>query len=320
MKSPTVIVAGTRFGEPVIEREELAEFSATVTLMDEKNIQSADIILAGSGVQLNAELIETLPHCGVIVRYGVGLDNVDVAAATAKNIVVSYLPNYATDEVANHNVALILACQRKLFAGLNTVRNGEWGIGGVRPINAAGSSIAGIIGFGRIGQAVAKRLIPFGYEIWVSDPVVSDDVVAEYGAKRVEMPALLASADIVSLNAPLTKDTKHLINKNSLATMKATACIVNTSRGGLIDQDALIEALQNGTIAAAGLDVYEKEPLAADHPIRQVENAILTPHMAWYSNQGTERMRRQGCQEAARALRGEVPLNCVNPHLMGSSS
>lgn len=314
-------VVVTDYGFPNLdpERAVLEPLGATVDGHQAKT--AAEVIDAGRDADallvqwapITAEVIDALDRCRVLVRYGIGVDNVDLAAAAAKGLVVCNVPDYCLDEVADHTMALALATARQLSAIDARVRSGTWKITPDAPMPSFRASTFGLVGFGRIAQAVAARARAFGFRIAAYDPFASPDALAALGVEALPLDQLLAEADILSLHAPLTPETKHLINADSLATMKPTARIVNTSRGGLIDGAALAEALANGVVAGAALDVFEAEPLPDDHPLRSAPNVILTSHVAWYSEQSLPALQRLAAEEAARVLRGESPKNPVRP-------
>lgn len=319
-----IAILGTRFGAPTIEESELSAFSPELIVdsaatAEELLAAAKDsvAVLAGAPPKFTRDVLAQLPNLKTIVRYGVGIESIDLEAATEHGIIVANVPDYATEEVSLHAVSLILAGVRKLLTAHNAIKNGIWQVATVRPLFSTENQTAGIIGFGKIGQAVARKLRPFGFELLVFDPYATESALAEHGAKSVALAELLEKSDVISLNAPLTDSTRHIINADALKQMKSTAFIVNTGRGGLIDEYALAEALENGEIAGAGLDVLETEPIQSDHPLLKSDKVILTPHMAWYTNQAAERMRRLACQEVVRVLNGEKPLNLVNPDVLG---
>jgi D-3-phosphoglycerate dehydrogenase len=261
---------------------------------------------------INAAVITSLARCKVIVRYGIGVDNVDLAAAKAKGIPVCNVPDYGIDEVAGHAVSLGLALARQLPQIDARVRAGTWKITPDRPMPALGTMTFATAGFGRIARAAHRMMAGFGGPRMAYDPFVSAEAMKEAGVEKVDLDDLFARSDILSLHSPLTPETKHLVNAARLAAMKPTAIIVNTARGPLIDTVALSAALHAGTIGGAGIDVFETEPLAADHPLRSAPRALLTSHVAWYSESSIPRLQKLAAEEAARVLRGETPRNQVN--------
>jgi len=260
-----------------------------------------------------AEVINELQQCKVIVRIGIGTDNVDLNAARDRGIPVCNVPDYCIDEVADHSMALTLALARHLSAIDQRVRSGTWKIVPDAPMPSFASMTFATVGFGRIARAVLDRARGFRFKLAAFDPFQDDDAFAKAGVTRLTLGDLFTSADIISLHSPLTPETHHLINTERLQQMKNTAIVVNTARGGLIDTNALAEALQAGDIAGAGLDVFETEPLPDDHPLRNCPNALLTSHIAWYSDQSVPTLQRKAAEEVVRALRGEPLLHRVNP-------
>ncbi len=279
-----------------------------------KACKNADGIL-NRAAPMTARVITTLNKCRVIARYGVGVDNVDVQAATARKIVVANVPDYCNDEVSTQTVTLMLALARKIVSHDKAVRGGAWDIGSSDPIYRTAGRTVGLVGLGRIARAVAAKLGGFGMKIVATDPFVTPEQAREIGVDLVEMDALLAASDFVSLHAPLTDDTRKMINGETLAKMKPTAFLVNTSRGGLIDQRALIEALKARVIAGAALDVYEVEPLEPDSPLKELDNVILTDHAGWYSEDSIVELQTRAAKAVAAVLSGARPESVVNPQV-----
>ena len=318
-----VAILGARFGSLDIEAEELAPLGVQIVqgtgvTTDEIAQVAGDAaaILAGSGPRFTRDVIAQLPLCRAIVRYGVGTETIDVSAATDMGILVVNVPEYCVEEVATHTLALILACVRKLLVGHRDAIAGRWQVTGVRPMFSTENQVLGLIGLGRIGHAVARKAQTFGFQVLVFDPYVSSEKAIELGATRVELDELLSRSDVVSLHSPDTPETHHIINAATLKRMKPTAFLVNASRGGLVDEPALLEALNHGSIAGAALDVLENEPVPPDHPLLKSERCLVTPHMAWYTEQSIERMRRLASREVARVLKGQLPISLVNPQVL----
>jgi D-3-phosphoglycerate dehydrogenase len=274
-------------------------------------VKEADGILLGARFQLDKHRIDQLQRCKVIARYGVGVDNVDVKAALQRGITVTMVPDYGTEEVANHAFALLLALHRRLVDYDKAVRDGL--VTPTRPVRIPRLSVCtlGVIGFGRIGQAVVRRAKSFELEVLVSDPVAADDAIQHAGALPCALDDLLVNCDFLSLHVPLDAATRHLLNAASLARMKPGAIVINVARGGLIDEQALAEAIEAGTIAGAGLDVTEFEPLPVDHALRNLPGVILTPHIAWLSDGARADLQRKAAEEVARVLGGAEPLHPV---------
>ena len=262
---------------------------------------------------ITAAVINGLNQCRVIVRYGIGVDNVDLAAAKARGIPVCNVPDYCIDEVADHAVALALALSlaRQLPMIDRRVRAGTWKITPDHPMPALSTMTFAAAGLGRIARAVLARAGAFGCRPAAYDPYVKPEVFAANGIMRLTLEEMFRQADVLSLHMPLTPETRHLINPASLAKMKPTAIIINTARGGLVDAVALAEALQAGVIAGAGLDVFDPEPLPMEHPLRRRNTAILTSHIGWFSDQSVPKLKRLAAEEVVRALRGEALRNQI---------
>lgn len=246
------------------------------------------------------------PRCRVVVRYGIGVDNVDLAAARARGLAVCNVPDYCTDEVADHTLALALALHRQLVPIDERTRRGTWRLApATTPLAAPHTLTFATAGFGRIARAVLHRARAFGFRLAAYDPFVDDATLAAAGVRRLDADALFAEADVLSLHLPLTPATRHFVGAERLAQMPAHAILVNTSRGALVDTHALADALGRRVIAYAGLDVFEEEPLPADHPLCASPYALLTSHVAWYSAQSVPRLQRLAAEEAVRGARGE---------------
>ncbi|MBU3182265.1 C-terminal binding protein [Clostridium psychrophilum] len=258
------------------------------------------------------KVFENLKNLKVIIRYGVGVDCVDLESATKHNVYVCNVPDYSVDEVSTHAVTLILTSLRKIQLLSSNVKNGVWDYKISMPIHRMSTLTLGIAGFGRIPRQVAKKANAFGFNIIAYDPFVSEEVIKEYGASKVDFDTLIKNSDIVTIHIPLIKETLHLFNKDIFLKMKKGAYIINTSRGPLIDEKALIFALDNGIIAGAALDVCEKEPIQVDNKLKQYVNVIITPHVAWYSEEAQVDLQRKAGEEVVRVLSGDKPLNCVN--------
>lgn len=247
--------------------------------------------------------------CRIIARYGVGYDNVDVEAATRHGIQVTYVPDYCLDEVADHAMAMLLALARGVPEGSRSVREGGWQVPQAGIHRLAGRRLA-LLGMGRVGQRVARRARAFGLSVVAYDPPA---VNWEEGVERAaSVEEAVAEADFVSLHAPLTADTRHLISAATLALMRRAPVLVNTARGGLVDLEAATRALEEGRLGGLALDVTEVEPLPDDHPLRRDPRALVTPHMAFFSIEAQEELKRRVADEVARALRGEPPRSPVN--------
>lgn len=279
-----------------------------------------DVIEAAQGASallvqwasISRQVLESLPDCKLAVRYGIGVDNVDLDAARELGVAVCNVPDYGIDEVADHAVSLALALGRQLPALDKRLREDTWKMAPVTPMPAFADMTFGTAGFGRIGREVLERARGFKFHLAAYDPFVPDEAFEHAGVQRLSLDDLFAQCDIISLHLPLTAETHHLVEAARLQKMKPHAILVNTARGGLIDTVALAQALQAREIAYAGLDVFEDEPLPSDHPLRDCDNALLTPHVAWYSESSVPRLQRFAAEEIVRGLRGEPLKNQVN--------
>jgi D-3-phosphoglycerate dehydrogenase len=276
--------------------------------------RDADGIITQYG-RFTAAVLTTLARCRVIARYGVGVDTVDLDAATARGIVVANVPDYGTDEVSNHAIGMILALHRQLLGYDRAVRAGRWDFQTGAPIARLTGLTLGIVGFGRIGSAVARKLRPFGLACLATDPYVAD--IPDW-VERVPLPTLLARADVVTLHCPLTAETRHLIDATALARMKPSAVLVNTARGAVVDPVALTAALEAGRLRGAGLDVLEEEPLPAGGPLARLDNVILSPHAAFYSEGSLVELKRKAAEAVVDVLEGRQPRSVVNPAVLGA--
>lgn len=269
---------------------------------------------------INAAVIAALRHCKVIVRYGIGVDNVDLKAAGARGIPVCNVPDYCIAEVADHALALALSLARQIPQTDAVVRSGTWKIIPPSPFPSFRSTTFATAGFGRIARAVLERARSFGFRLAAYDPFVPANAFAEAGVQRLELDALWRESGILSLHLPLTSETRHMVGEASLSRMRGDAIVINTARGGLIDTRALARALVEKRIAGAGLDVFETEPLEADHPLRQAPNVLLTSHTAWYSAGSVPELQRKSAEAVVRAIRGEALVNVVNASFLTRSA
>lgn len=275
-------------------------------------VRGADVAVV-QFAPLTARAIDGLAEGAAIIRYGIGFDNLDIAAANARGVPAGYVPDYCIDEVADHTVALVLTQLRKVAPLDASVRAGQWAAVAVaKPLAAYRETTVGFLGFGQIARAVAERLRPSGFRFVASDPMLDTATASALGVELVDPEALVERVDVLSLHAPATPQTTRFINAERLARMKPTAFIVNTARGVLIDEPALGEALKAGRIAGAALDVFEVEPLPTGSPLRDAPNLILTPHAAWYSSAAIDALQRLVANDisahlAGRPLRRPVP-------------
>lgn len=264
--------------------------------------------------RIDGALMDRMPNLKMISRLGIGYDMVDVAAATERGIAVANTPSYCTEEVAAHTIAMIMNQARGLHAYDAALRAGEWKPVAARPMAVRPSrTTVSVLGFGRIGSLVARGCRALGFRVLVADPYASEERIAAADCEPVSIDEAIAAADILTLHVPLTDTTHHLIDAKSIATMKPGAVIVNTCRGPLIDEAALVDALHSGHLGGAALDVFEAEPLAADAPLRDAPNTLLTPHAAWYSPEALEDLPVHAAENIIRFLAGEPVEAIVNP-------
>jgi len=262
---------------------------------------------------INAEVIGSMTRAKAIVRYGIGVDNVDLAAAKARGIPVCNVPDYCTDEVADQTLAFLLATTRQVVMNANFVREGNWGL--ATPLDrmrALRDLTVGVVGFGRIGREVVARLQAFKCRILVHDPVVRASDLERAGCQSVSLRELLSQADVITLHCPSTSETRGMINRESLAIARPGLILINVARGDLVDSAALTEALQSGHVSAAALDVFAPEPIPVGHPIRRMNNVIIASHIASCSVPAVRKLRETAANLAAMALRGERLPNVVN--------
>jgi len=275
----------------------------------------ADAIL-NCYAKMTARVIERLPRCRIIARYGIGVDNVDLAAASRAGIVVTNVPDYCVDEVSDHALALLLSLARQVVEADRAVRSGRWDPVAHAGIRRLRGRTMGLIGFGKIARALASKVKPLGMRLLACDPYLDAGLLASHGAEAADLDRLLAEADVLSIHVPLSPETTRLIGERELARMKPTALLINTSRGGIVDEKALAAALEAGRLAGAALDVLSPEPPAPDHPLRRAPNVIFTPHLAFYSRESVAELQTKAAEEVARALRGEPPRSPVNPEVL----
>ena len=298
-------------GVEVIPRETLdANTSANL-------LSRLDALLVVSA-SIREEVIAKLDQCRVISRYGTGTDNVDVAAATRRGIVVTNVPDFCLSEVAEHTLALLLGVARKLLVMDRATRNGNWQARVKEPVRRIAGRRLGLVGFGNIARQVAARARAFGLDLVACDPFLNTSAAAALSVRPVSFQELLETSDFVSLHVPLTSETRHMIGEAELRSMMPCAVLINTARGALIDERALVIALSEGWIDGAGVDVYEElsmfdvPPAFKDHPLFGLSNVLLSPHTAACSEDSLEQLMRDGAKEACTVLAGNWPAHCVN--------
>lgn len=313
---PSALVLPHIFADLAPERSVLEPLGITVidgSGMDEAALldraADADALLVQTPRRADAALIGSLGRCRVIGAYGVGYDHIDVAAAAARGITVVHVPDYGTEEVAEHTLALVLACLRGLPRLAAAGREGRWDYTDSGPLHRIASRTLGVIGLGRIGGRVAEKARAFGLRVLACDPYIPADTFAARGAEARSLEALLAESDVVTVHTPLTAETRGLMNAHTFGQMRRGSVFVNCARGPVVDVAALLAALDEGRVASAGIDVLPEEPPAADHPLRHDARVLLTPHSAWYSEESKLALKRLVAEDIARVLAGR-PARC----------
>jgi D-3-phosphoglycerate dehydrogenase / 2-oxoglutarate reductase len=287
---------------------------------DEFMAQAADCdaLLNTYAGPISGDVIAKMPNCKIIARYGIGVDTIDLDAATEAGVIVTNNPSYCVEEVAEDAMALLLACARKIVVFDRLVRNGRWELPPGKPIFRVSGSTLGLVGFGNIARLVAARAAAFGMRVLYFDPFVKQGQF-DVPATRVDFDQLLQESDYVSLHPPLTPNTRKMMDDAAFSKMKRTAFLINCSRGPVVDSDALVRALDAKAIAGCALDTTDPEPLPNPHPLRGRENVIINPHAAWYSEQAMAGLQAGAPNEVRRVLSGEWPVNVVNPAVRGKT-
>jgi D-3-phosphoglycerate dehydrogenase len=307
-----------------VERKTLAGIAELTPLQTKKpeeflpQAADCDALLNTYAGPITADVMARMPRCKIIARYGIGVDTIDLEAATQAGIIVTNNPTYCIEEVAEHTMALLLACARKVAFYDRLVRAGRWEVPPGKPLYRLAGSTLGLIGFGNIARQVAVRATAFGMRVLYADPFVKEGEFKEPG-RKMDLHDLLGESDFVSVHPPLTPQTRKFINDEMLARMKPTAFLINCSRGPIVDTEALVRALDGKKIAGCALDTTDPEPLPDPHPLRGRENVIINPHAAWYSEQAMVGLQAGAPGEVRRVLTGEWPVNVVNKAVKGKS-
>ncbi len=317
---PRVVITDWTFTDLDIEKQLLQ--SKDIELIGQQCKLEAELIALVSDAdavitqfaKINANVIGAMKKARAIVRYGIGVDNVDLEAARSRNIPVCNVPDYCMDEVADHTLAFILATTRQVVPNTLHLRGGKWGLPvPLTAMQTLKTLTVGVIGFGRIGREVVRRLLAFKCRVLLFDPVVPAAEIAKAGAEAAaSLDALLAQSDIVTPHCPSTPQTRRMFNTETFAQMKPGAIFINVGRGDLVDSTALVAALQSGKLGAAALDVFDPEPIPADHPILKLPNVILAAHIASASPAAVKRLRETATSIAALAVHGQPLPNIVN--------
>jgi len=324
MRHPVIAVSDSVFPNLNPAREVLSRVGAELLLAEASTPQAimqvardADALLV-TYAKVTAEMIGQMTGCRIIARFGIGVDNVDIVAATNASIVVTRVPDYCIDEVSDHTMALLLALARKIPFANSRAHAGRWEMPAVVPIHRLRGSVLGLVGFGRISQSVAPKAKAFGLRVISYDPFVSEETMKCAGVEKVDFSELVRVSDHISIHTPLVPETNHLFNADVFRRMKPTAHLINTARGSIVDEEALAQALDQGHLSGAALDVLSPEPPSTS-PLFGRDNVILTPHMSFYSAESLNELQSKAAEEVVRVLTGEAPRNPLNPEALQSS-
>ncbi len=322
MDAPLIAVADSPFPDLDPARQVLSELGASLVMADEPTLEGilkvasqADALLVTYG-KITAEVIAGLEKCKVIGRFGLGVDNIDVEAATRAGIAVVYVPDYCVDEVSDHAMALLLDLARKVSFSNQLVQSGRWEMSAVAPLSRLRGRTLGLAGFGRIPRALAPKAQAFGLKVITCDPYVDKAVAGALDVEIVDFKTLLKTSDYLSIHVPMMPETKHLFNADAFSQMKPEALIVNTARGPLVDTDALARALDAGQLAGAALDVMPVEPPPDNSPLLGRDNVILTPHTAFYSMEALAELQTKAARGVVDVLTGKKPVYPINPDVL----
>jgi D-3-phosphoglycerate dehydrogenase len=275
-------------------------------------VEHADAVLVNLH-KINNKIIQQMKNCKIISRYGVGVDNVDIDAATEKKIWVAHVPDYCVEETADHALALLLTCAHSIAFKDKLIREGMWNLEDRFPVARMNMCILGIIGYGKTGRSLHRKVSGLGLSrVLVCDPYVSEEEITKLNGIKVELDELLRKADFISLHVPLNDQTFHLLGNEEIGKMKSGAVVINTSRGAVIDEKALAAALENKRIMSAGLDVFEREPLPLESPLRKLSNVVLTDHTSYYSIQSRQELKMRTARNVLEVLKHGRPLYAVN--------
>ncbi|RMB62131.1 C-terminal binding protein [Tessaracoccus antarcticus] len=307
-----------------LENEVARAGGATLVLTQSRS--AAELVANAAGAEgivvqyasITAEIMDALPSLRVIGRYGVGVDSVDVQAATKRGIAVCNVPDYGTESVSDHAIGLTLAAARGVARLDRGLRNGSFDLVAVRPLHQIAGRVFGVIGMGLIGTATARKAAGLGYRVIGHDVAAEPGTTGPDGVPMVSFEELLGQSHVVSLHTPLNEITRGMIGAAEFATMRTDAILVNTSRGAVVDSDALVDALATGAIQGAAIDVHASEPLQPGHPLMDFDSVVLTPHLAWYSEESYEELKRRTVANVVDVCAGRTPRNIINPQVLGA--
>ncbi len=314
--SLSVVIINAYYPHYEVEKKILSPFDAEISHVTTGNdllktieaARFADAIMTRE-TELPLQFIDELQKCKVIVRYGVGVDNIDLQAAARKKIFVANVKDYGTETVAEHAVALMFAVARRIVTRDQEVRKGIWDVGAAQPLYSFMDKTVGIIGCGKIGKAFLRKVSALGFrKALVYDPFITE----LEGAEMMDIDTVFRESDVISLHMPLTSESRHIINEEVISQMKPNAILINTSRGGLVDEVSLANALRENRIYGAGIDVFETEPPSLTHPCFALKNVVVSDHTGWYSVESLEILQRKAAEEVARVFSNQQPLSWVN--------
>lgn len=324
MDKPKIVYLDLPWGNFEVENKIFSNIDVEVVVYDPAKTPDISLLVRDATVIVNGaksiteEIINAAPLCEGIVHAGIGVDSIDVSAATKRNIMVANVVGYCIDEVSDHALALLFCSARKVVQGFEVVKRGLWDWTNLTPIHRVRGSILGIIGFGKLGQALAVKAKAFGLRCIVFDPFIPKDISSKSGNEFVSLDELCAKSDYISIHCPLTDQTKNLIGERELRLMKPNTYIINTARGGIIDENALVKALKAGWISGAALDVTSPEPPDFNHQLFKLANVVVTPHVAFYSEESLKLLREETCEAVVRIITNHWPKSIVNPEIKGS--
>jgi len=319
-----VVIHSLLVEDPALEMEALNSLNADVVFVPNEDedrffeeIKDADGVIIADR-KIKPEHVETLDNCKIIARQGIGFDNIDLVSTKEKGIAVTNVPDYCIDEVSDYAMSLMLSMLRHIPTYDKHVREGVWDINsiitksGFPQMRRLSTQTLGILGFGKIAREVARKSRAFGFRMITADPYIDEKVVREYGAELVDLDTLLREADVITIHSPLTPETRNMFNREAFGKMKSNAVLINTSRGPLINEKDLYQALKDKVIAAAAVDVTVAEPIEEDNPLLSLENYIVTPHAAFFTQDSYIELRQRAAGEVVRVLSGQEPENRVN--------
>jgi len=319
MSNYLVVVTDDRFGSYSEEKEVLGELDVELKIFNcATEDEVIDAVRGADGVLVNLapvteNVIRAMDRCKVISRYGVGYDNVNIDVATERGIWVARVPDYSFEDVSDHALALLMGAVRKITYKDRRIREGGWNIRKEQPIHRIKGRVLGLVGYGAIARTLHRKVSGLGLKgVLVYDPFVEEEEIAKQGAEKVSFERLLKDSDFISIHVPLTDETFHMFGKSEFKLMKGEAIVINTSRGPVIDEKALIEALEGGKIGYACLDVFETEPLPDNHPLKRLNNVILTDHTGYYSEESLVELKTKAAKNILEVLKGNKPIYPVN--------